>query len=494
MSSSQEASLRVLFVASESVPVVKTGGLADVVGALPKALASEGCEVRVVLPFYRSVRESGVPCRTVLEGMPVEVGGESRPADVLQTFIDDRTVCYLIRQDEFFDRTYLYGPPEGGYPDNDLRYICLCRAVFSLCRALSYFPDVMHCHDWQAAMVPAYLRFLYGRSAGFGHTRSLLTIHNLAYQGLFPAETFPRTGLPGTFFTPEGMEFWGNANFLKAGIVSADRISTVSPTYSREILSPEFGCGLEGVLSGRAGDLHGILNGADYQAWDPARDLYLAARYDPDRLEAKQKCKESLIREMGIRPEAEKQPLFGMISRLTAQKGVDLVVAAAREMLDLGVHCVILGEGEERYRADCESLVRRFPGRFSVRFGFDNALAHRIQAGSDFLMMPSRFEPCGLNQIYAMRYGTVPVVKATGGLRDTVTEFVPGASGEGTGFLFEHHDPGSFLEAVKKAVRVRGAGGSEWDRIRSNGMNRSFSWARSAREYRRLYEELRCLP
>jgi starch synthase len=425
--------------------------------------------------------------------MPVDINGEFLPADVLQTRIDDRIPCYLIRRDEFFDRSHLYGTPEGDYYDNDLRFIYFSKAVFSLCRALSYFPDVMHCHDWQAALVPAYLRYMFGRTAGFFRSRSMLTIHNLAYQGVFPAGTFFRTGLPGSFFSVDGMEFWGNTNFLKAGIVCSDILTTVSPTYSREVLSPEFGYGLEGVLAARADDLYGILNGADYDEWDPARDPFIPCRYDADRLESKRQCKESLIKEMDLRAEAEGAPLFGMISRMTSQKGMDLLTAAARGMMELGVHCVILGDGEERYRADCESLVRKFPGRFSVRFGFDNPLAHRIQAGCDFLMMPSRYEPCGLNQLYAMRYGTVPLVRSTGGLRDTVTEFKP-ATGAGTGFLFHAHDPGLFVDTVRRAVALFEGQGTGWDRIRTNGMDERFSWERSAREYKRMYERLRSSP
>ncbi len=493
MAEPSNAPVHVLFVASEAVPLAKTGGLADVVGALPRALDALGCHVRVVLPCYRSVLESDLALEPHLEKVPVDVNGEFLPAEVLLTRIDDRIPCYLIRRDEFFDRSQLYGTPEGDYYDNDLRFIYFCRAVFSLCRALSFFPDVMHCHDWQTALVPAYLRYTYGRTSGFFRSRSMLSIHNLAYQGVFPAGTFFRTGLPGSFFSVDGMEFWGNANFLKAGVVCADILSTVSPTYSREMLSPEFGYGLEGVLATRADELYGILNGADYDEWDPERDPHIPCRYDADRLESKQRCKDALIREMDIGTEAADTPLFGMISRMTSQKGMDLVVATAQGMMDLGVHCVILGDGEERYRADCESLVRRFPGRFSVRFGFDNRLAHRIQAGCDFLMMPSRYEPCGLNQLYAMRYGTVPLVRSTGGLRDTVTEFDP-KTGSGTGFLFEAHDPGVFLDAIRRAVALYGRQGTDWARIRSNGMSARFSWERSAREYKRLYERLRSLP
>jgi len=493
MAATPGAPPEILFVASEAVPLAKTGGLADVVGALPGALEAAGCRVRMVLPCYRAVLEGGVPLEPHLQGVPVPLDGGVLRAEVLLARLEGRVPCYLLRRDEFYDRSHLYATPAGDFYDNDIRFIFFCRAVFALCRALSYFPHVIHCHDWQAALIPAHLRLGDGRSPEFSRTRSMLTIHNLAYQGVFLPGTFLRTGLPGPFFNPEGMEFWGNANFLKAGIVCADRLTTVSPTYSREVLSPEFGCGLEGVLAARARDLVGILNGADYDQWDPSRDPHIPRRYQAaDLPEGKRACKRELIREMELDGRAPDAPLLGMITRLTSQKGMDLVVAAAEGMMELGVRCVILGEGEDRYRADCESLGRRFPGRFAVRYGFDNGLAHRIQAGCDVLLMPSRYEPCGLNQIYAMRYGTVPVVRATGGLRDTVTEYDAG-TGAGTGFLFGPHDPGAFLDAVRRAAALCGAGGAGWERVRANGMAQRFSWDRSAREYVRLYQGLRAL-
>ncbi len=479
---------RILFVASEAVPFSKTGGLADVVGALPKALRRLGCDVRVVLPLYRATREADVPLEPCLEDLPVEIVGKSLPAAVFRSEMQEGVPCYFVRRDELFDRAYLYGTPEGDYPDNALRFTYLCQAVFSLCRALSYVPEVLHCHDWQTALIPAYLRTLFAESSFFRDTRCLLTLHNLAYQGAFSPSAFLQTGLPKTFFSVDGMEFWGRMNFLKGGLVTADLLNTVSPTYSREILTQEFGCGLEGVLAARRDDLFGILNGADYEEWDPSRDSYLLSGYGPDSLEGKRACKAALLEEMGIGLEGLRAPLFGMISRLTAQKGVDLVLARLPEMMEMGVNFILLGDGEEGYRSEFDRLSRAFCGGFTFRYGFDTPLAHRIQAGSDFLLMPSRYEPCGLSQIYSMRYGTIPVVRATGGLKDTVQEFSP-ATMEGTGFLFEAYDGGEMMQAVRKAVRFY----SEQrlvDRARLNGMTQSFSWDRSAQAYLALYGKL----
>ncbi len=479
---------RVLFVASEAVPFSKTGGLADVAGALPRALKSKGCDVRVVLPFYRPTRETGIPFEPCLENLPIEIAGEALPATVWLARMEGGVPCYFVQRDDLYDRSHLYGTPEGDYPDNALRFIYFCKAAFSLCQALSYRPDVMHCHDWQTGLIPAYLRHVYGSSALFRKTRSLLTLHNIAYQGVFPPSEFPRTGLPDTFLSVGGIEFWGKMNFLKAGLLTAHVLNTVSPSYSREILTEEMGYGLEGVLAGREQDLYGVLNGADYDEWDPGRDPHLPCSYGPDSLEGKQDCKAALLEEMGSGAEQGRAPLIGMISRLTSQKGVDLLLEGLPEMIAMGASFILLGDGEERYRARLEGLSGAFPGRFMFRYGFDTPLAHRIQAGIDFLLMPSRFEPCGLNQIYSMRYGSIPVVRATGGLKDTVQEF-SASTMEGTGFLFEPYDCAAMLRAVKKAVRLY-PDRKLVDRLRMNCMEQCFSWDRAAEAYLRLYEKL----
>jgi starch synthase len=479
---------RVLLVASEAVPFSKTGGLADVAGSLPGALKRRGCDVRVILPFYRVTRETGIPFEPCAEDVPVEIQGEVLPATLWRADMDGGIPCYFVGRDDLYDRSGLYGTNEGDFPDNALRFTYFSKAVFAVCRALAYAPDVLHCHDWQTALVPAYLRHVYGLSPLFRRTGSLLTIHNMAYQGVFPAGAFPVTGLPETFFSVGGMEFWGKANFLKAGIVTAGLLNTVSPSYSREILTEEMGCGMEGVLAGRESDLFGILNGADYKEWDPARDPHLPRPFGPDSLEGKHVCKVALLEELGLGAEREQEPLFGMITRLASQKGVDLLIEGLGDMMAMGANFILLGDGEERYRARLEGLAERFRGRFSFRYGFDPFLAHRIQGGIDFLLMPSRYEPCGLNQIYSMRYGTIPVGRATGGLKDTVEEF-SSSTMEGTGFLFSTYDTSSMLTAVQKAVSVY-PDRHLVDRLRRNGMARSFSWNRAAEAYLGLYDRL----
>jgi starch synthase len=429
-----------------------------------------------------------MPLEPSIPTLRVEMDGAELLGSVWRSEMPDGVPCYLVRQDELFDRTHLYATPEGDYPDNARRFAYFCKSVFSLCRALSYAPDVLHCHDWQTALLPAYLRHLYGVTPLFRCTRSLLTLHNIAYQGVFPPGAYPQTGLPETFYSVGGIEFWGKVNFLKAGIVTSHLLNTVSPTYAEEILTEEMGCGLDGVLCGRREDLHGILNGADYDEWDPERDPHLIARYGPDSLEGKRACKASLLQELGIGSDAGSSPLFGMISRLTSQKGMDLVLGGLAEILAMGARFILLGDGEERYRQELAELAGAFRGRFAFRYGFDTSLAHRIQAGIDFLLMPSRYEPCGLNQIYSMRYGSIPVVRATGGLKDTVREFSP-VTGQGTGFLFSSYDSSSMLGAVAKAVRLY-PDALRMDRLRRNCMEQRFSWDRAADDYLRLYDRL----
>jgi starch synthase len=429
-----------------------------------------------------------MPLEPCVQALPVEMDGAGLYGSIWRSEMPDDVPCYLVQQDELFDRTHLYGTPEGDYPDNARRFAYFCKAVFSLCRALSYAPEVLHCHDWQTALVPAYLRHLHGVAPLFRGTRSLLTLHNIAYQGVFPADAYTQTGLPDTFYSVGGIEFWGKVNFLKGGIVTSHLLNTVSPSYGREILTEEMGYGLDGVLRGRREDLTGILNGADYDEWDPERDPYLIAPYGPDSLEGKRACKAALLDELGIGSDALSSPLFGMISRLTSQKGIDLVVEGLAEMLGMGARFILLGDGEERTRQELTELAEAFRGRFAFRYGFDTSLAHRMQAGIDFLLMPSRYEPCGLNQIYSMRYGSIPVVRATGGLKDTVKEFSP-ATGQGTGFLFSSYDSSAMVGAVAKAVRLYPDAG-QMDRLRKNCMEQRFSWDRAAEGYLRLYARL----
>jgi starch synthase len=399
---------------------------------------------------------------------------------------------WLIRADRYFDREGLYGTAAGGYPDNPERFAFFCRAALEWLRHQDPPPDVLHVHDWPAALAPAFLLGTAALYPELAAVRTVLTIHNLAYQGRFPPAAWHLLNLDGRYFAPDFLEFYGEVSFLKAGIVFADAITTVSPRYAAEIQTPALGEGLDGVLRSRRTRLRGILNGVDTAAWNPATDPHLPARYDATDMRGKARCKAALRSEIGLRGPAE-APLAGLVTRLAEQKGLDLLAVALPELLatsDLAV--AVLGTGEERYQAQLRGLAARFPHRVGLRFGFDEGLAHRIQAGADLFLMPSRFEPGGLAQLYALRYGTVPVVHATGGLDDTVVEFDP-ACGTGTGFKFAPHTPAAFLAAMRRALRARGDTAS-WASLVANGMAQDFSWDRAAREYVRLYRDLPSVP
>jgi starch synthase len=375
----------------------------------------------------------------------------------------------------------------GDYYDNLERFTFFCYVALKVTRAISFRPDVIHCHDWQTGLVPALLRGLPRQTAFLRDIPTVFTIHNLGYQGLFPAEELPLTGLPKErFFHPKGIEYWGKISLLKAGIVYSEAITTVSPTYAREIQTPEFGLGMEGVLHDRKAHLHGILNGADYRLWDPAHDPHLPVQYSLREIEGKQHCKEALIKEMGLDLSLKDRPLLGMVSRLDSQKGLDLLTTAFDEILSLDCLLVVLGSGDERIQKALQGGARRYPGRVNVKIGFDEALAHRITAGADIFLIPSRYEPCGLTQLYALKYGTVPVVRSTGGLEDTIAAFDP-RTGQGNGFKFSPYKADAFIESVTEAVQCYRKP-KKWRTIRANGIKADFSWERSARTYQALYE------
>ncbi|MGQ9652787.1 MAG: glycogen synthase GlgA [Thermodesulfobacteriota bacterium] len=482
--------LKVLFLSPEAEPFAKTGGLADAAGALPCALKRLGVDVRLLLPLYRAVKEGGFEMRTLLSGLEVPLGSDMLCADVEETRTEDGIPVYLIRREDMYDRPNLYGDSAGDYYDNLERFSFLCHASLRIAEALSLRPDLIHCHDWQTGLVPALLRGTYRHSEMLGRVPCVFTIHNLGYQGLFPARKFPVTGLQWReFFHPDGVEYWGNISLLKAGIMFCDAVTTVSPAYAREIQSPEFGMGMEGILFRRRASLHGILNGVDYGRWDPAKDPHLPARYFPGRMGGKAVCKESLVREMGLEPTLVERPLLGMVSRLTSQKGVDLLVRVMDELLRLDVGVVILGSGERHYEEKLREAERSHPGRLGLMIGFDEPLAHRIVAGADILLVPSRYEPCGLIQMYALKYGTVPLVRATGGLEDSVREYDL-RSKEGNGLKFGPYEPEALLAAVRRGVALFRYP-QHWRRLVLNGMKEDFSWDRSARSYLELYESLR---
>lgn len=479
--------LRVLFVTPEAVPFAKTGGLADVAGALPKYLHPLGCQLKLVMPYYRMVRKTGLPIRPLAEEMEVTVGGESLSVDLYQGQLDQEIPVYFIGREEFYDREYLYSTPKGDYFDNLERFVFFSKATLQLCRTQGFSPDIIHHHEWQTGLIPAYIRSIYREDPLFARTAIVFTIHNIAYQGLFRKEKFWLTGLPQEMYNPEGIEFWERINLMKAGVIYADAINTVSQKYSEEIQTPEFGYGLEGVLRKKKEDLYGILNGVDYQEWDPSQDAHLVARYDLKNLSGKRACKKDLLKEFNLPPSLEKVPLLGMISRLADQKGFDLLAEILEELFSLDIGFVLLGTGEQKYHDLFQQVARQYPQKAGIRIAYDDRLAHKIEAGADLFLMPSKYEPCGLNQIYSLRYGTIPVVRATGGLDDTIVHYDP-ATGTGNGFKFSRYDAKEFLNQIKTAIRFFYQP-KHWKQLLQNAMTADFSWQRSAEAYLRLYRQ-----
>jgi len=480
--------LRVLFLSSEVTPFAKTGGLADVAGSLPDALKRQGVEVSIALPRYRSTRESGFPVEPLLTGLQVPLGRTTLTGRVLQGQTKGGVPVHFFEREDLFDRPNLYATSEGDYYDNLERFVYFSRAVLLFLRQAGSSVDVIHCHDWQTGLVPAYLKTVYRTDPLLASTASLFTIHNIGYQGLFPREKLAVCGLPPQVFQVEGLEYWGQISLLKSGIVYADALTTVSPSYAREIQLPEFGLGMEGILQKRAKDLHGVLNGVDYDLWSPEKDPDIPYPYDIRRLAEKARNKEALLDETGLEESLRDRPLFGMISRLSSQKGCDLLVRVVEGMVGLGAGVVILGSGEERYQALLEKAAAGHPGAVSLRIGFDESLAHRIMAGADILLIPSLYEPCGLTQMYALRYGTVPLVRATGGLNDTIVPFDP-ETGKGNGFKFGPYRAEALMEAVNEAVRLY-RDSAAWHVLMTNGMAEDFSWDRSAKRYLELYRSI----
>ncbi|HYR51385.1 MAG TPA: glycogen/starch synthase [Candidatus Dormibacteraeota bacterium] len=484
---------RVAMLSAESVPFAKVGGLADVVGALSRSIADLGCSVAVFLPRYASLELPEGSSLELVSKIEVPVRGEDTQALVYALRAPDlppHLTNYFIANERYFGRPGIYNDPATGeaFADNAERFAFYARASIEAMRALAFAPEVIHVNDHQAALVPAYLKTLYAEDPFFQMTATVLSIHNLGYQGVYDPDSMAIAGFPAPYFYPlSPFEFWGKMNYLKAGIHFADVITTVSERYAEEIQSgEEFGFGLQGVLNARHADLVGILNGIDVRIWNPRTDRLLAARYDAESLERKGACKEALLGESGL-PREKGLPLFGMISRLAEQKGFDLIEAASEHLLALPAQWVVLGSGQKRYEELFLALEKRWPDRLKFHKGFDDPLAHRIEAGSDFFLMPSRYEPSGLNQMMSMRYGTVPVVRWTGGLADTVAPYGPGSE-DGTGIVFTPYTPEALLHAVEEAIRLYAAP-REMARVRRNGMARDFSWEASARKYLQLYRQ-----
>jgi starch synthase len=476
--------MRILFVASEGLPFSKTGGLADVIEALPKALVASGHEVAVVLPRYRGT----APVANVIPSLTIPMAGRLRFPAVADGGVLNNVQYYFVDDPEYFDRDGIYGGPAGDYPDNAERYSEFCRAAIEISKHV-WPADVYHCHDWQTGLLPILLRSSYGDDPAVGNLPVVFTIHNMGYHGLFRREAIARAGIPEQVFNPGALEFYGDVNYLKGGLIYSDYLTTVSPRYAEEIKTPEFGYGLEGVVRARGDRVVGILNGVDYAVWNPAKDSFIAARYSPKDLAGKQACKLDLLQTFGLAADHPHRALLGIVSRFADQKGFDLIADRAHEVLREDVMLVVLGTGERRYEDLFRALSGAYPGRVGYKFAYDNALAHKVEAGSDIFLMPSRYEPCGLNQIYSLKYGTVPVVRATGGLDDTVDNFDV-EHGTGTGFKFYEYSGAAFLYAVKQALQHY-ADERIWKRIQLNGMAKDFSWKTSAAEYAKIYAAAR---
>lgn len=490
--------LNILLVASEAVPFAKTGGLADVAGALPRELARLGHRVALVIPGYGMI-DASTHGLVAWDRLNVPSPNGPKEAMVERGLLPDATLplrqqaeLFTIRHDPYFARKGLYQEAGEDYPDNLERFTFFCRAVMQLLVQFQdktkWVPDVMHAHDWQTALCLAYLKILYIDYTQHHLVGTLFTIHNLGYQGLFPASDYPKTGLPPSLFTPSGLEFYGSCNILKSGLIYADGLSTVSQTYSREIQTPEFGFGLDGLIRERRDRLVGVVNGIDTDVWNPATDPHLPVRYSAMDLQGKQACKSALQREMKL-PVTD-VPLLAVVSRLSAQKGLDLVTEIVPELMSLDVQLVLLGTGDASAEAQWRSLHARYPNQIGVRIGFDEGLAHRIEAGADLFLMPSRYEPCGLNQLYSLRYGTVPIVRRTGGLADTVIPYTPMAlkDARSTGFVFGEASPDALLYTVLLALQVY-KNKSEWRALMQAGMKTDVSWARSAKAYEGAYRQ-----
>ena len=486
-------SLKILFVSSEAVPFAKTGGLADVAGALPRELARMGHQVRLVLPRYGTIDGAAHGLKEWGRmAVPTAAGVVSAVVDEGRLPGSDAAV-FTIGHDPLFARQGLYGEAGADYPDNLERFAFFCRATMELLLAFAkvsrWTPDVLHAHDWQVALSVVYLKSLYASRPEFRNLGTLFTVHNVGYQGLFPAPVFPKTGLGPELFTPKTLEFFGQVNLLKGGLVLADLLTTVSPTYSHEIQTPEHGFGLDGVLRERKDRLTGVVNGIDVEVWNPATDPHVPARYSASDLDGKRRCKEALQRELAL--PVRDVPLLAVISRFTSQKGLDLVAAVLPELMRLDVQVALLGTGDPALELQFQSLHMRYPGKLGVRIGFDDVLAHAIEAGADLFLMPSRYEPCGLSQLYSLRYGTVPIVRKTGGLADTVVAYTPrtAADGSATGFAFQEAAPEALLTTILLALRVY-ENRTEWAALMNAGMAADVSWAKSATAYTALYRRL----
>jgi starch synthase len=487
--------LRIIMLAAEAAPFAKVGGLGDVVGGLPKALEPLGVKSTVIIPAYKAVladRSAIRPC-SAIPGFDVPMASFHERAEVFQTRTEGSDVdIYMIGSQKYFDREGIYDDPATGegYPDDMERFAFFMKSAMELILRLQARVDVIHCHDYHTALVPGLLKTCYRNHPSFSGVGTLFTIHNMAYQGIYPREALDYIGIsPEHFYPKSPFEYWGRVNFMKAGIELADKVNTVSHTYSIEIQTdPEFGMGLEGVLQRRKEDFTGIVNGIDYEEWNPQTDPFLSAHYSVDDLSGKEKCKRYLQRRfhLAIR---KKAPLIGIVSRLTDQKGFDLISEAMEDLMAQDLQLIILGMGQKRHQDRFDRIASRYPGKVGLCLSFDNGLAHKIEAGCDMFLMPSKFEPCGLNQLYSLRYGSIPIVRKTGGLADTI---MPYDREKGTGFVFSEYCAKDMMGAIRQALKIYSRP-PDWQALVIRAMSQDWSWNRSAREYLQLYQSIRAL-
>jgi len=484
--------VKIVLATSEAVPFAKTGGLADVCGALPLALAQLGHDVSVIMPSYRSAQRSGIPIEPTGIELSIPIGRKTVAGRLFQSrFPGSEVPVYLVHQADYYDRAELYQQAGRDYPDNCERFVFFSRAVMEAVRLLELDVDILHCNDWQTGLVPAYHKIEYRGIPQLERAVSLITVHNLAFHGTFWHWDMLLTGLDWKYFNWHQMEFFGQLNLLKTGLVFADAINTVSPRYAEEIQTAPLGCGLEGVLQHRRGVLSGITNGVDYSQWNPEIDPQISTAYGPaSARQGKSACRMALQQEFHLPRDNGGAPVLAFVGRRTEQKGVDLLIAAISEWVQAGgTQWVVLGTGEPKFQEQLQMLAQRHPQKVAVRFEFSERLAHLIEAGADMFLMPSRFEPCGLSQLYSLKYGTVPIVRTTGGLADTVINATEEtlANGTATGFSFHDYSAFALSETLRRAVALF-AKPDVWDRIVQTGMKQDWSWDRSAREYAALYE------
>jgi starch synthase len=478
--------MHIAFAASECVPYSKTGGLADVVGALPRALLAAGHEVSVYLPRYRQTKLTNA--KTLIPSLTIPFDDHYRFCSILDGGTHNGVRFYFVEYPYYFDRDGLYGTSAGDFPDNAERFALLSRAALEASKVLGV-PHVFHCHDWQTALIPVLLRTQYVEDPAFRGVATVFTIHNIGYQGVFSPDTLPLLTLSWDLFTILKMEFFGNVNFLKGALVYADFVTTVSRRYSQEIQTTEFGFGLDGVLRDRSSTVMGIVNGVDYEEWNPKTDKFIAAQYSSEDLSGKMKCKQDLLTAFRVTDPNTRLPVIGIVSRFAAQKGFDLIAQVIDRLAREDMILIILGTGDRQYENMFARIAKQFPEKVSVKIAYDNALAHKVEAGSDMFLMPSRYEPSGLNQMYSLKYGTVPIVRATGGLDDTIEQWDP-RTGKGTGFKFLEYSGEQLLSTVRLALQAF-QDQSSWQILIRNGMSKDFSWNASAREYVRVYERAR---